>query len=214
MEEEILFKTLVGSHMWGMNTPESDKDIMVVFMQDTKSILSGYPLQTGKQHVTKTEDGVEIDYQYMEIGHLINLLIKGNVNALWTVTSPCNVCGEDNISVLREITIRNLSTRLYPSIKGMAISQMNDEWKRESMKGKGFRTALRTLIFGTTIFETGKLVYAPVGNHVTKQDVETGFKEFQHAYAHTNLPEEPDEQQFRNYLYLIRLSGLQSGLRI
>jgi predicted nucleotidyltransferase len=208
MAEKILFKTLVGSHMWGMNTPQSDRDIMVVFQQDTKEILSGYGIQTGKVHNMVVENGVECDYQYMEIGHLVNLLLKGNINAFWTVTSPCVVESSPVLDDLRILANNNLSKMLNPSINGMAISQMNDEYKRPSMEGKGFRTALRTLNQGIAIFETGKIEFNSVGQHIAEDDVKTAFKELNSAYAHTKLPEKPDENLFRSFLYNVRVAGM------
>jgi predicted nucleotidyltransferase len=208
MTEQVLFKTLIGSHMWGMNHAGSDRDYMVVYLQSTKDILSGYPVFTGKPNVTVTEDGVECDYQYMEIGHLINLLLKGNVNAIWTVTSPCIIEDSPELQQLRGLVQKNLSKSSFASINGMAISQIKDETKRKSMKGKGYRTGLRTLNFGIKMFEKGKLVYDPVGE-VTGEDVEIAFHRFNTAYMYTKLPEEPDVKSFRNYLYKIRKNNEQ-----
>ena len=118
MTEELLFITEVGSYMWSMGTPESDHDHMVIFQQSTDEILYGYAPKTGRPQKKYFDEGVEYDCQYMEIGHLINLLVKGNVNAIWTATSPLVVQDYSTALIgglrhLREIVNSNLSKASY-----------------------------------------------------------------------------------------------------
>jgi predicted nucleotidyltransferase len=207
-KEKVLFKTLIGSTMWGMDHPGSDRDVVAVYQQSTESILSGYRLETGKVREILVEDGIETDYQYTEIGYLINLILKGNINAIWAVTSPVVVQDSNILYLLRDITVNNLSKRIYASIKGTAIGQMNDEFKLPHLVDKKFRISLRTLNQGITLFETGKLEYQAVGQHITRDEVNTAFKEFAGAYTHTKLPEAPEEGQFRDFLYAIRVAEL------
>jgi hypothetical protein len=41
-----------------------------------------------------------------------------------------------------------------------------------------------------------------------KEDIESAFERFNNAYENTKLIDEPDEQEFRNYLYTIRISDI------
>jgi predicted nucleotidyltransferase len=211
MTEKTLFITEVGSFMWGMGTPESDHDYIQIFQQPTYDILAGYAFPTSKPHREFVENGVEYDYQYMEVGHLVNLLLKGNINAIWAVTSPIVVqehCALD-FDNLRRITLNNLSKASYASISGMASSQLLDSTRRPKAtnmnKNKAYTTCLRTLNFGIRMFTTGELVYAPVNYVPSLAEIKVTFDEtLRDAYKTTLLPDKPNEHEFRDFLYYLR----------
>jgi predicted nucleotidyltransferase len=215
MTEKILFITEVGSYMWGMGTPESDHDHMVIFQQSTSEILYGYAPKTGRPQKKYFDNGIEYDCQYMEIGHLVNLLIKGNVNAIWTATSPIIV--QDNCPIdllnLRSLVYSNLSKASYASINGMAGSQFKASIRRKIATNmtadKAYKTCLRTLNFGITMFDTGKLVYAPVDHTVTIEEINEAFEELERAYERTHLPAKPNEQDFRKFLHDLRVDDMR-----
>ena len=209
IDDDILFSTEVGSWMWGMNLPESDHDIINVYAQSTRDILSGHEHIRNKPNKKKMIGGMEYDFQYMEIGHLIGLLIKGNVNAIWAVTSPIVHRGSDTMCQLREITINNLSKASYPSIHGMAISNLHDNEKRPNMRpNKAYKQCLRTLKFGINIFKNGIVKYEPVMHEVTKTEIDNAFIELKNVFSTTTLINSPDEYIYRNFLYDLRVSGL------
>ncbi len=85
---KILYISCVGSHMWGMENEESDIDLVMIYVVPTRRILRGekFPA-TIRQEMAAREGGI-YDTLGWEIGHLIDLLIKGNVNAIWYATSP------------------------------------------------------------------------------------------------------------------------------
>jgi len=209
-EDKILFETEVGSIMWGMQTPESDHDIMQVYAQPTRDILSGKVIIKNKPHHQYKQFGYEWDYQFMEIGHLVNLLIKGNCNAIWMVTSPVVITDSDVLKKLRDLTVTNLSKASYDSINGLATSNFKDQEKRPLMRpNKAYKQCLRTLNFGTTLFETGELRYSPVTKEVDKNDIEDAFIRLNKAYENTKLINSPNEQVFRDFLYNLRIEGLK-----
>jgi len=83
MSERLeLFTTIIGSHIWRMNRPDSDLDLAVVYMTDSKNVLLGESLK-GSQKQKGNEDIV-----YYEISHVISNLLKGNCNYQWAVMSP------------------------------------------------------------------------------------------------------------------------------
>jgi predicted nucleotidyltransferase len=212
MEDKVLFETMVGSHAWGMNTPESDQDIIVIYQQSTYDILAGYPYKATKPHEEFEKNGVEYDYQYMEIGHLIDLLIKGNFNAILAVTSPVVLVDSPVLQAMRGITLNNLSKASYESITGMATSQFLDSKRRPKAKNmnmeKAYKTCLRTLNFGITMFETGELVYAPVNHVPSVEEIKAAYDDFWDARESTTLPDKPNELEFRNYLYYLRAAEI------
>ena len=132
-----LFTTEVGSRMWRMDKPDSDYDLFVVYMQSYREYMRKGSFVNTLPHKQYMEDGKEIDAQYIEIGHLVSLLKKGNVNAIWGVCSPIVRVDHPILQSLRYILLGNLSKETYASVNGMAHSQMNDTKKRENVRVPG-----------------------------------------------------------------------------
>lgn len=211
-EGRNLFVTEVGSRMWGMATPESDYDHVVVYQVPTRRILEGHRVpETRPTRQYVDEAGREMDVSYKEIGHLINQLIKGNVNNLWTVTSPVVVEPSPVLDALASLARKTVSRASYPSIMGMAQSQYADSVKRATVRDphKSLATAFRTAMFGITLLETGRIEYRPVSWTVEDREVQAAFQDLVAARNATNLPDAPDEAAFRALLSDLRLRQLE-----
>lgn len=210
-----LFSTNVGSHMWRMETPASDIDLITVNQVDTMSILRGISIQsTSPDKKYRRSDGVEVDEKIMEIGHLVNQLIKGNVNAIWAVCTPLVVKKHVSLYELQELVLRNISKASYHSIRGMAISQMLDIEKRRDVmpQGKAARTSIRTAQFGITFLEQGLIAFEsyPLDWNPTKEDCEIAISRLDRAHERSALPDTPNEDEFRDYLYQVRVENMSS----
>jgi predicted nucleotidyltransferase len=72
---KIVYKTIHGSHAYGLNGPKSDMDIRGVFLSDPMEILG---LHAGKQ----TFKGSGEDEVYWELKHFVRMCLQGNPNAL------------------------------------------------------------------------------------------------------------------------------------
>ena len=210
MPSKTLFVTNVGSHMWSMQTPASDLDLMLVYQENTRTILEGRKIHNTKPDRTFMQGEMLVDQKEQEIGHLINKLIDGNVNAIWTVCTPLVMQDHPYLHELRTITQQNLSKASYASINGMAASQFRDHIKRGKVmpEGKALKTAYRTCEFGITLLLKNKLEFKPSRECVTVSDVEWILKELEYAYTHSQLPERPDEKSFRDLLFKIRMEDL------
>ena len=128
---KTLFISCVGSHMWGMQSQESDIDLVMIYIAPTRAILRGERISpTVRQQIT-ARGGEIYDTLGWEIGHLINQLIKGNVNAIWYVTSPLVIKPSSIQEELSALVQANLCRQTYHSIKGMAESQIKSEEKPE-----------------------------------------------------------------------------------
>ena len=79
----IISVTEVGSGMWGMRQVSSDYDLVVIYCEDMVDYLSGrnYRANLPELHGVIV-DGKEIEFSYMEAGHLVNLLKKGNIKGI------------------------------------------------------------------------------------------------------------------------------------
>ena len=208
---KTLFISCVGSHMWGMQSPESDIDLVMIYIAPTRSLLRGEKiLPTVRQQIT-ARGGEIYDTLGWEIGHLINQLIKGNVNAIWYVTSPLLVKPSFIQEELSALVQANLCRQTYHSLKGMAESQIKSEekpGKNPRIAGKGFRTALRTINFGILLLLEGMICFAPVLHSPDAEEVMEKMHQLEEAYEASRLPDRPDEEAFREFLSRLRLEEM------
>jgi predicted nucleotidyltransferase len=208
-----LFITSVGSHMWSMQTPESDVDLMVVYQEGTRDILEGQRISQTLPDKSFMRDGMLIDQKEQEIGHLVNKIVSGNINAIWTVCTPLVIQDHPYLRELREITKQNLSTSSYASTRGMTISQMKDIEKRKQVmpKYKAARTAIRTCRFGIRLLSLGMLLFESsdlMKTRPTEGDVEQCLLMLEDAYENSGLPDHPDDRPFKEFLFRIRMEEL------
>lgn len=78
-----LFTTNVGSHMWSMNTPDSDLDLFVCYLAPSKDFLLGKTHRGGHHSIVNGNDRTSY-----ELGHVVDMIAKNNFNFLTGVMSP------------------------------------------------------------------------------------------------------------------------------
>jgi len=208
---KILFINCVGSHMWGMQNEESDIDLVMIYIAPTRALLRGERISpTARQQIT-SRGGEIYDTLGWEIGHLINQLIKGNVNAIWYVTSLLVIKPSIIQEDLSALVQANLCRQTYHSIKGMAESQIKSEEKpadNPKAAGKGYRTALRTINFGIELLTEGRICFAPVLHTPGAGEVMEKMRQMDEAYETSRLPDRPDEEAFREFLLRLRMDEM------
>jgi hypothetical protein len=207
---KTLFISCVGSHMWGMQNEESDIDLVMIYIVPTRAILRGEKvLHTVRQEIAARK-GEIYDTLGWEVGHLINQLIKGNVNAIWYANSPLVIKPSIVQEELSALVQANLCRQTYHSIKGMAESQIKSE-EKPKIAGKGYRTALRTIDFGIRLLSEDKICFEPVLHTPTVREVMEKLGQLQEAYEASRLPDLPDEDAFRDFLLRLRLEEMAEG---
>lgn len=218
--DKYLFVTEIGSRMWGMAEVSSDHDMFCCYQTSSDEYMrtgNFIPTMPAKHHVII--NGKEYDFQFMEIGHLINLLSKGNINAIWAVSS--GIIHKDSVELqeLRELVKNNLSKSSYDSVRGMALSQYYDIIKRKDVKSpeKSLVTCLRTLKFGITMMKYKKLQFDVILSlqDIIIKDIDNTVLKFlnmlQDAYNASELPENPDKKLLQDYLYRIRMKEIHNN---
>jgi hypothetical protein len=213
----LLWRSEVGSGMWG--TEHNDLDLMSVYCVDTHKILRGENIRITMPHRKYRDEiaygDIDVEEQAQEIGHLVNKLVDGNVNAIWSVCSPVVIESpySNILHDLQQITIHNLSKMSYHSIKGMCVSQYNDNEKRAAVMppGKAFRGSLRTAQFGNTLLSENKLEFKGVDRSYMppKDEVLAAILSLDNMYKISTLPEKPNEHLFRDFLYHVRLGFMK-----
>lgn len=205
---KTLFISCVGSHMWGMQSPESDIDLVMIYIAPTRAILRGERISPTVRQQIAARGGEIYDTLGWEMGHLINQLIKGNVNAIWYVTSPLLIKPSIIQEQLSAQVRANLCRETYHSIKGMAESQIKSE-EKAAIAGKGYRTALRTINFGIKLLREGRICFAPVLHKPGAEEVMEKLQQLEEAYIASHLPDRPDEEAFREFLFRLRLQEIK-----
>ncbi len=205
---KILFVSCVGSHMWGMQVEESDIDLVMIYAAPTRSILRGERVLPTLRQEIAAHDGEIYDTLGWEIGHLIDQLVRGNVNAIWYVTSPLVIKHSAAQEKLSALVQANLCRETYHSIKGMAESQIKSGEKPAKKPGKGYRTALRTINFGIALLSEGRICFAPVLHTPGAGEVMEKMARLDEAYEKSLLPDLPDEEAFREFLLRFRLDEM------
>jgi len=194
--------------MWGQAEISSDHDLFCVYQTPAKEYMvtgNFNPTRAATPHVMI--GGKEFDFQYMEIGHLMGLLMKGNINALWAVCSPIVWKDSEALKTLKEMSLRHLATSCYPSIKGMAISQWRDADKRKDVRPpeKSRVTCRRTLEFGSNLLLGGGVDFFSAKIEVSDSDCQDSFERLDYALLNSKLPERVSEEPFKRYLYGLRM---------
>lgn len=230
-EPTILFRTIVGSHMWNQHRSDSDTDLFECYVADTRSILLGDRYDRGKK--TKGDNWEKDSF---EIGHVIEMLLKGNVNFIWGVMSPKKNLVATNIDPnmwdLRRIVMDNLSKATVHSIRGFAIHNLK-HWfglrlekvvnhitgevyyytkeakpprlLPEHLKyRKILNTCARTLDFGIKLLKDNILDFDHPKGAKEPKDILLLLGELEQAYKESELPDKPDPEPFEKFLIAMR----------
>lgn len=206
----VIFETMVGSHMWGVQHEGSDEDRFVCYAAPTKDVLryavpiGDVPTGRGFQfHGDKTDTSIH------EAGTVVNQLVRGNVNFLWGVMSPIVVKTSPWHEELEEIVKRNVAKNCYNSIHGLAVHNYSKyvESKKDQSE-KRCNTIVRTINFGIHLLNWGEFNFIPTIK-VKPQDVWDAIKKLDEVYLNSQLPERPNEAEYREWLYRLRVDQLR-----
>jgi len=232
-EENLnLWTVNVGSHMWKMETEESDRDLTSAFLMSGDKFLIG---TNSNCHFTQDKEK-KIDHQRYEIGKVIQQIKKMNVNYVWTIMSPIILCQHRNwLQQLRQLVMENPSKQIYYSIQGMArnnikrfLTEEVDKYVEFDPQYSGYNEVLtikkpklspkkynkkvntigRTIQFGINYLLYGKFIYEKT-NIKTKNELDELMIRLQQAFDQSSYPKHPNHKPFDNYLKKIRLYSLK-----
>lgn len=220
-----LFKTNVGSHMWMMETPDSDIDIFEAKMADPRDILIGKKYDVSQTRKEMVED-VEIDIASHEIGKVVQMILKNNVNFIWGVTSPIVVEDEYEIlDELRGLTESNISKLIFYPVRGLALHNQKDYLLPYFDKDLGITKPprdpspkrcgiiVRTLMYGVKVLmgSPASRSYPLYRSGITygPEDVPAWLERLARAFEASPLPERPTyHKQLNDWLYELRLEDI------
>lgn len=116
--QNLIFKCIAGSHMYGTNTPQSDTDIKGVYIQSLDSIL-----RNGYNNLIQITD----DEVYYELRFFTHLLIKNNPNIMELFYCPDDcILYEDSLwkEIKEELKDKILSKICKGAYIGYATEQI------------------------------------------------------------------------------------------
>lgn len=206
MNYETCFQTVVGSHMWGMDTPESDKDLFRCYIAPSEDFLLGKRHDGG--HQSHSEG---IDVASFEIGHVIRQLKKGNLNFIQGVMSGIMEETSGEHEELKKIVRENIAKNVYNSVHGMSYKNYKKYFDKQSLsredEAKKLKQIGRVIMFGVRILQGDGITFEPY-NIESRYAVMDLIRILDKAYDRSKLPEKPDDKPFDDFLLKVRLSRL------
>jgi len=184
---KILTAGISGSHMWGLNTPESDIDIRGIYVAPIEQVLS---LEHGADTIEATWG--EVDVQFYEVKKAFNMLNKNNGNLVELLLSP-TVFYDTKEVPWRYIAKTYLVKELFHYYKGYYHSQR--ERASRNRGGKALLYTYREIMQGIWLMRKGEIIH---NFYDLKRKFEKEFFTLAHlepyiARENWNKPVSPDE---------------------
>jgi predicted nucleotidyltransferase len=225
LEELIIYRCVMGSRAYGLDTDESDTDRRGIYLApaELQWSLFGAPEQF--------EDNAAQSC-YWELQKFLIMALRANPNILECLYSPLvekvTPLGKELVS-LRD---RFLSQMLFQTFNGYALSQFKkidqDLRNQGEVRWKHAMHLLRLLITGAATLREGR-VPVRVGEHRHRllavkrgelpwAEVDAWRKDlhrdFENALAETRLPERPDYEAANSFLIKARRETAQTTIRV
>ncbi len=164
---EPLFLGVTGSHMWGLNRPDSDLDIRGVYLDPLEKVVALHPGRDTIEAVGIL--GGEVDIQLYELKKAFSMLHNSNGNLVELLLSPTCFFSTPMID-FPDLARRHLSRRLA----GYYLGYYNSQRKR-AMENRGSKALLytfREIMAGIWLMRTGDIIY---DFHTLRRNFEQNF---------------------------------------
>lgn len=174
--EQIIFKSVYGSHLYGTNTPSSDRDYKGIFMPGKREILLNRIPKSINETTKKGQDKnskEDIDTEIYSLHYFIHLACEGETVALDMLHTPKDMILESNW-VWDELT-RNKDKFYTKNLKAF-VGYCRKQASKYGVKGSRLNDAAKVLdyinsIYGPAFFKLkDKWDELPLGEHIKKID--------------------------------------------
>lgn len=215
LEQFIIYRCIVGSRAYGLDTVESDTDLRGIYLApaDLQWSLFGTPEQF--------EDNAAQSC-YWELQKFLTMALKANPNILECLYSPLVEKQTPLATELLAIRDRFLSQMIFQTFNGYAMSQFKkieqDIRNAGQIKWKHAMHLLRLLLTGAATLREARVpvrieahreqLLAVKRGDLPWAEVDAWRKELHHdferALAETKLPERPDYERVNEFLIKAR----------
>ncbi len=222
LEQFIIYRCIVGSRAYGLDTDESDTDLRGIYLApaDLQWSLFGMPEQF--------EDNAAQSC-YWELQKFLTMALKANPNILECLYSPLVEKQTPLATELLAIRDRFLSQMIFQTFNGYAMSQFKkieqDIRNAGQIKWKHAMHLLRLLLTGAATLRDARVpvrieahrerLLAVKRGELAWTEVDAWRKElhrdFERALAETKLPERPDYEAANRFLIKARREMAKGG---
>jgi hypothetical protein len=203
-DQLVVWKTIWGSQLWGMDNPASDTDTCTVYRLDhetrTRAALDPSvrrPHRTGWHR--KTDAGNEHHY---ELERAVELILKGSLTLLLGVMSPLVVAAYSTAHAELRALLEASPSRVFcrALLRDVRDSERAMARARDHARYlKHLRIACRNLRFGITLFAEGRYLFRPTQAD-DAGELAALRTELVATHASSPLPERFDRRPFDDYL--------------
>ncbi len=223
LEPFIIYRCVVGSRAYGLDTEASDTDRRGIYLApaDLQWSLFGAPEQF--------EDNTG-QWCVWELQKFLIMALKANPNILECLYSPLVEKVTDLGAELLALRERFLSQMIFQTFNGYALSQFKkieqDRRNHGEVRWKHAMHLLRLLLTGAATLREGRVpvrveahrdrLLAVKRGELDWPEVDTWrqqlHRDFEHALAETKLPERPDYEAANGFLVKARLCSARGSL--
>lgn len=121
MKEQLIMKSIFGSHLYGLSTPESDTDYKGIYIPDSRQLVlqtasKQYQESTASDKTKNTKD--DIDIEMFSLHEFVRLASKGETVAIDMLHTPDNmlITNSDEWQFLRNNRHRFYTTNMVAYI--------------------------------------------------------------------------------------------------
>ena len=154
---KLIFKCKIGSHLYGLNTPESDEDFMSVFIPKSEYLLGLKNVEevdnsTKKSSSTERNTSEDVDDKSYSLSKFLHLVLQNNPNIVEVLfATPENILiTSDEWEELVANRNKIISHRVYHTFKGYAFSQK----KKLTVKAERYLGLQKAIAFIERNFDT------------------------------------------------------------
>ena len=210
LEGRVIFNAEYGSRIWGMERDDSDYDVVIVYKEKMYNILTGSETKKEKQNHGKD------DVLFVEVGKLVEQLIKQNINYLIYVHSPRIYYKTKWLDELQELT-KQPTKAMYKSLIGMATHnyykyiENGDEQSKDYYKKAN--QIMRMVNFGFKCIDNNEFSFnGYYFDSYTKDEINNAIGRLKKAVESSGLPDKFEyEKGLRDWLYRLRMEGVCNG---
>ena len=214
----VIYRCVVGSKAFGLDDENSDTDLRGIYLPpaDVHWSLFGVPEQL---------ENKDTEECYWELKKFLTLALKANPNILECLFTPLVEYQSELAAELLSIRQIFLSKLVYQTYNGYVMSQFKkleqDLRTAGTVKWKHAMHLIRLLVQGIEILREADLIVRATAEHRPKllaiKNAELEWREvndwrvslhreFDEAFAKTNLPENPDYKRANEFLIRARRS--------
>lgn len=219
----IILECVVGSHMYNLDTPESDIDTKGIYVIPTNELLNTLG---GFKKIDKVYDHNDPDWAFFEVQKYMSLVLKGNPTALELLYANEYTTITEDGQLLVDNRSAFLSKRIKNAYIGYALQQVKRKYRNASditkyRAGKHVRHTWRLIKQYEQLATTGTLQPKLTDNERAEcfafmdksyEEVYDWFRENKERLEKLDsvLPDEPDYDKVNKILTILRSKYYES----